>query len=94
MKLSTCTCICNTIPNVIFQLFVYCFDSVFRSQSTIIQSFEFMGLLTDSIHLTFKPGPEVIKLFSCSAEYAAHNVKMATFIGILTFISRINNWLS
>ena len=37
--------------------------------------------------------PEVIKLFSYSGEhqiYHTHNVKMPTFVGILTFISRIN----
>ena len=41
------------------------------------------------------PGPEVIKLFSCSAEPRLKfilliNVKMPTIVGILTFISRIN----
>ena len=42
-----------------------------------------------------KPGPEVIKLFSCSAQLRLKfilliNVKMPTIVGILTFISRIN----
>ena len=42
-----------------------------------------------------QPGPEVIKLFSCSAELRLKfilliNVKMPTIVGILTFISRIN----
>ena len=41
------------------------------------------------------PGPEVIKLFSCSAQLRLKfilliNVKMPTIVGILTFISRIN----
>ena len=41
------------------------------------------------------PGPEVIKLFSCSAQPSLKfilliNVKMPTIVGILTFISRIN----
>ena len=47
---------------------------------------------------TFTPqssGPEVIKLFSCSAQLRLKfilliNVKMPTIVGILTFISRIN----
>ena len=42
-----------------------------------------------------KPGPEVIKLFSCSTQLSTIfipliNVKMPTIVGILTFISRIN----
>ena len=41
------------------------------------------------------PGPEVIKLFSCSAQLRLKfilliNVKMPTIVGILTFIRRIN----
>ena len=41
------------------------------------------------------PGPEVIKLFSCSTQLRLkfillRNVKMPTIVGILTFISRIN----
>ena len=44
------------------------------------------------------PGPEVIKLFSCSTQLSLKfilliNVKMPTIVGILTFISRINGWL-
>ena len=40
-------------------------------------------------------GPEVIQLFSCSAQLRLKfnlliNVKMPTIVGILTFISRIN----
>ena len=43
----------------------------------------------------FLPGPEVIKLFSCSALLRLKfilliNVKMPTIVGILTFMSRIN----
>ena len=43
----------------------------------------------------FIPGPEVIKLFSCSTELSTKfilliNVEMPTIVGILTFISRIN----
>ena len=36
------------------------------------------------------PGPEVVKLFSCSAEHEIYHVKMPTIVGILTFISMIN----
>ena len=47
------------------------------------------------IHVYIAPGPEVIKLFSCSAQLRLKfilliNVKMPTIVGILTFISRIN----
>ena len=42
-----------------------------------------------------RAGPEVIKLFSCSAQLSSKfilliNVKMPTIVGILTFISMIN----
>ena len=41
------------------------------------------------------PGPEVMKLFSCSTQLSTNfilliNVKMPTIVGILTFISMIN----
>ena len=44
-----------------------------------------------------KTGPEVIKLFSCSTHLSMEfilliTVKMPTIAGILTFISRINDW--
>ena len=49
------------------------------------------------IHITasVKPCPEVIKLFSYSAQLSTKfilliNVKMPTIVGILTFISMIN----
>ena len=52
-------------------------------------------------NLGFRPGPEVIKLFSCSAQLRLKfilliNVKMPTIVGILTFISRIKyrHWSS
>ena len=46
-------------------------------------------------HSSPSPGPEVIKLFSCSAQLRLKfilliNVKMPTIVGILTFMSRIN----
>ena len=48
-----------------------------------------MGLVTR------KPGPEVIKLFSCSTQLKKKfipliNVKMPIIVGILTFICMIN----
>ena len=44
------------------------------------------------------PGPEVIKLISCSIKLSMKsimliNVKMPTIVGILTFISTINTTL-
>ena len=43
----------------------------------------------------YKPGPEIIKLFSCSTQLSMKfillkSVKMPTIVGILTFISMIN----
>ena len=45
-----------------------------------------------------EPGPEVIKLFSCSTQLSMNfflliNVKMPTVVGILTFMSGKNNIL-
>ena len=45
--------------------------------------------------MSVKPGPEVIKLFSCSTQLSKKfiqliNVKMPIIVGILTFISMIN----
>ena len=52
-------------------------------------------LLGSALVLRQSTGPEVIKLFSCSAQLRVKfilliNVKMPTIVGILTFISRIN----
>ena len=46
----------------------------------------------------FAPGPELIKLFSCSTQLSMKfflliNVKMPTIVGILTFMSRKNSIL-
>ena len=48
--------------------------------------------------ITSEPGPEVIKLFSCSTQLSMKfflfiNVKMPTIVGILTFISWKNSIL-
>ena len=45
-----------------------------------------------------RPGPEVIKLFSCSIELSMKffqliNVKMPTIVGILTYMNRKNSIL-
>ena len=55
-----------------------------------------MQLLYRTLHLLhLEAVPEVIKLFSCSAQLRLKfilliNVKMPTIVGILTFMSRIN----
>ena len=53
------------------------------------------GTNYNSVNYKFIPGPEVIKLFSCSAQLRLKfilliNVKMPTIVGILTFMSKIN----
>ena len=58
-------------------------------ESPYVASYE---LLSDAQE---RPGPEVIKLFSCSTQLSTKfilliNVKMPTIVGILTFISKIN----
>ena len=64
-----------------------------------LNEFAFCNL---SVHLNLKfrilqsPGPEVIKLFSCSTQLSMKfspliNVKMPTIVGILTFWSRKNS---
>ena len=45
-----------------------------------------------------KPGPEVIKLFTCSTQlsmkfFIVINIKMPTIVGVLTFMSRKNTIL-
>ena len=52
----------------------------------------------DGIPQFKSPGSEVIKLFSYSTQLSLKfilliNVKMPTIVGILTFMSRINDWL-
>ena len=50
------------------------------------------------IKLMINPGPEVLKLFPCSTQLSMKfffliTVKMSTFVGILTFMSRKNSIL-
>ena len=59
----------------------------------MIHSFDHVKMVSYPNHTV--PGPEVIKLFSCSAQLRLKfilliNVKMPTIVGILTFISKIN----
>ena len=54
-----------------------------------------MIILTCRVWNSVDPGPQVIKLFSCSTQLSTKfilviNVKMPTTVGILTFISKIN----
>ena len=58
---------------------------------------DYIDVLTTS--LNGRPGPEVIKLFSCSTQLSIEfflliNVKMPTIVGILRFMSRKNSILS
>ena len=52
--------------------------------------------ISGTVHNLLRPGPKVIKLFSCSTQLSLKfilliNVKMPTIVvGILTFMSRIN----
>ena len=63
--------------------------------SVYCNTFSMNNVLQDLRGETLRPGPEVIKLFSCSTQLRLKfillkNVKMPTIVGILTFISRIN----
>ena len=55
----------------------------------------FQGKYALTFHVNHLPGPEVIKLFSCSTQLSTKfilliNVKMPTIVGIFTFISMIH----
>ena len=55
-------------------------------------------LKRSSNKVLIRPGPEFIKLFSCSTQlsmtfFLLINVKMPTIVGILTFMSRKNSIL-
>ena len=61
-----------------------------NSNHTVLSKFEWKTKLAQII-----PGPDVIKLFSCSTQlsmkiFLLNNVKMPTIVGILTFMSRKN----
>ena len=65
----------------------------------LLSSFDLGFIFTEGRNLfNHEPGPEVIKLFSCSAQLSMKfflliNVKMPTIVGILTLMSRKNNIL-
>ena len=59
---------------------------------------ELQDLIRIATAILMRPGPEVIKLFSYSTQMSMKfflliNVKMPTFVGILTFMSRKNSIL-
>ena len=65
-----------------------------------LMSFKELYSVSAQIELTqrIKPGPEVIKLFSCSTQLSMKffpliNVKMPTIVGILTCMSGKNSIL-
>ena len=68
-----------------------------HSLSTLV--FKFYTHLVKNCKLKHEiliPGPEVIRLFSCSTQlsmkfFLLTNVKMPTIVGILTFMSRKNS---
>ena len=67
-------------------------------QSLFYLNLKFHNLLWLYSQICVGPGPEVIKLLSCSTRLRSKfilliNVKMPTIVGILTFMSRINDWL-
>ena len=69
--------------------------SVISSCESVISDRNFVITSCESVI----PGPEVIKLFSCSTQLSTKfflliNVKMPTIVGILTFRSRKNSILS
>ena len=69
--------------------------SVYRNVSKF--SFELFWLDSGSCCIRqFLPGPEVIKLFSCSTQLSMKfflliNIEMPTIVGILRFMSRKNS---
>ena len=68
--------------------------------SQMVSAYSITGRIMKCIlfPMNFIPGPDVIKLFSCSTQLSMNfllliNVKMPTIVGILTFISRKNSIL-
>ena len=64
-----------------------CYSPISKKEE--LKDLNFAGNIFD------RTGPKVIKLFSCSIQLRLKfilliNVKMPTFVGILTFMSRIN----
>ena len=75
----------------------------FVSFSTVFQSYQDNGrviIRTPFMEgcVQWNPGPEVIKLFSCSTQLSMKfflliNIKIMTVVGILTFMNRKNSIL-
>ena len=64
-------------------------DTSFHYYQVLLSSFSIVNV----VHMSVKSGPEVKKKISCSTQLSMRfflliNVKMPTFVGILTFISR------
>ena len=81
------------IPKVFEPLTFYCIPFSFRLPSQYTFPSHIQNVTQKS------PGPEVIKLFSCSTQLSIKifmliSVKMPTIVGILTFMSRKNSILS
>ena len=76
-----------------FNLWAF-FCDFFRLYSLCAACWSFLKVKT-WLFKTREPGPEVIKLYSCSTQLSTKfilliKVKMPTIVGILTFISMIN----
>ena len=84
---------CSLLPEDLFSHFILKFmESVSCSSTEVLQSKTWTGIVF------LKPGPELIKLFSCSTPLSMNfllliNVKMPTVVGILTFMSGKNRIL-
>ena len=77
--------------------YLLAWEKRFRSQNASVQKHVQNCFLVFHI-MPVNPRPEVIKLFSCSTQlsmlfFLLINVKMPTFVGILTFMSRKNSIL-
>ena len=73
-------------------------NSVYVLHLLVNVRFASFPLKENSCTLRHRPGPEVIKLFSCSTQLSMKfspliNVKMPTIVGILTCMSGKNNIL-
>ena len=98
-NLNETTCIIHKLYFILPHIFLH---SIYTPENVAIQFYH--EILLTQITVIAKglgksllplPGPEVIKLFSCSTQLSTEfilliNVKMPTIFGILTFISMIN----
>ena len=69
-----------------------------RKANILVLSLATVNSPQSNYPVLIKPGPEVIKLFSCSTQLSMKvflliNVEMPTVVGISTFMSRKNNIL-